>query len=76
MPDVFPHETAAAWIWYYQKRHPVPKADIDTMEATFRNNCRDCMDWINSKYNVSGLHEKFPERIQELIDNEGDRLPH
>ena len=30
--------------------------------------------WINSKYGVSGLHQKLPERFQELVDNEGDRF--
>ena len=54
----------------------MPKDDLDIMEATFRRNCTECMDWINSNYDVEGLHQKFPERIQELIDNEGERLPH
>ena len=76
-PDVYPHETVAAWIRYFQKRHPVPKHDdLDVMEESFRDQCRECMDWINSKYNVEGIHQAFPERIQELIDAEGERLPH
>ena len=52
------------------------KADLDTMEAAFRESCRECTVHINGYYDVSGLHQKFPERVQELIDNEGDRLPH
>ena len=76
MPDVFPHETAAAWIRYYQKRFPVPKDDLDVMEAAFSANCTECMAWINGRYDVEGLHQKFPVRLQELVDNGGDRLSH
>ena len=50
--------------------------DLDVMEESFRDQCRECMDWINSKYHVEGIHQAFPERIQELIDAEGERLPH
>ena len=54
----------------------MPKDDIDAMEASFRVACKECTQWINTNYAVVGLHQKFPERLQELSDNEGDRLPH
>ena len=76
-PAVYPHETVAAWIRCYQRRHPVPKHDdLDVMETSFVNNCNQCMQWINSKYDLEGVHRKFPERIQEGLDSEGERLPH
>jgi len=39
-------------------------------------NIQACADWINSHYNVAGVHQKFPERLQELVDNEAERLDH
>ena len=54
----------------------MPKDDSDAMESSFRVACKERTQWINTNDEVAGLHQKFPERLQELSDNEGDRLPH
>ena len=58
------------------KKHPVPKGDLDHMEAALREKLQECADHINENYNVEGLHRQFPTRFQELVDAEGDRLWH
>ena len=34
-----------------------------------------CAEHINSEFNVHDLVRHFPDRLQEVIDREGDRLP-
>ena len=35
---------------------------------------RDICDHINTHFDVEGLCEGLPDRVQEVIDSEGDRI--
>ena len=74
MPDVFPHETGVAWARNYQRKHPVPKGDLDDMEAALGAQLEEASEFINKNYDVVGLHKQFPTRYRELVKGEGDRL--
>ena len=68
--DVFPHEAAVAWT----RQHPVPKGDLNDVEATLCKTLRDCAALINNTCDVEGLRSDFPKRFADLIRLKGDCL--
>ena len=75
LADVLLHETVAAWVRKYFKAHPFSrKGSIDEQEARLRSLLSECATHINENYEVEALCRSFPKRLQEVVDNLGDRL--
>ena len=67
------HETAVSWIRLRLARSVPAKAWEETREqftTRLKAVCRD----INESLDVEGLCRKLPGRIEQLIENGGDRL--
>ena len=73
LQEIMLHETAVAWVRrreaVTQKRQPW----TETVEE-FGARLRDAADHINRHFDVEGLCKGLPERVQKVIDNEGDRI--
>lgn len=76
VPDVLLHETAVAWIRNFLRKHPFSRAgSLDDQEAQLHAVFSQCQDHINTTYDVRGLTNGFPARLEKLVhDTEGDRL--
>eukprot|EP00973_Karenia_brevis_P019988 2743556-Karenia_brevis.AAC.1 len=73
MGDVLLHETAVSWVRYKLERTLPTTPWTETVEQ-FSARLKQIAQDINSNHNVEGLCWKFPGRVQEVIDREGDRL--
>ena len=74
MPDMLLHETAVAWFRQVMRRSPpevVPWAETQELWA---RRARKAIAHVNKEYDVAGLCREFPSRLQDVIDNEGERL--
>ena len=67
------HETAVAWIRYRLTRTLPARAWEETVDE-YGARLRDIATDINDNLNVEGLCWEFPERIQAVLDNEGDNI--
>ena len=75
LADLLMHETVAAWVRRYFVAHPVMKtADLETNWRCFEKGLAECEAHINKNYDVHGLSESMPVRLQKLRDSRGDRL--
>ena len=77
MADVWPHETAVAWIRGYMKKRPLKKGvGLPQMQKDFAAQMAACVRHINAEYEVDDLCSSFPERLAELRKAKGERLSH
>ena len=67
------HETAVSWIRYRLTRTLPAKPWEETVEQ-FSKRLRDIATDINANLNVEGLCKEFPQRVQAVVDNEGDNI--
>ena len=75
IPDLLLHETAVGWIRNYLRKHPFARSGtLDVQEARLRKLLKQCADHINAHYDVDRLCDRFPARLQEMIDKGGQRL--
>jgi len=74
-PDVFPHETAVAWVRQYFSKHPHSVRDgLEANHQAFLENLRDAEKHINQNHDVAALCASFLSRIETLIQKKGERL--
>ena len=66
-------ETAVSWIWHRLTRTLPAKPWEETVEQ-FSTRLRNIATDINAHLNVEGLCNEFPQRIQAVVDNEGDNI--
>ena len=74
MGDVLLHETAVAW---FRKRMRTERPEVLPWEETqdmWVKRARRAVAAINQEYDVAGLCREFPERLQDLVDDGGERL--
>ena len=78
MPDLFMHETIAAWVKAYLRKHPfkTTAVSMDQNIATFKKMLKECEVHINTKYEVANLCHDLPKRVRELVEAKGERLPY
>ena len=77
IPDVLLHETVAAWIRQFLRKHPFSRSgSLDVQEARLRGVLSDCANYINEHHEVERLCRSFPRRLEELKAKGGDRLKH
>ena len=67
------HETAVAWIRRGLTWTLPPKPWEETV-AAYTIRLKQVVRRINEEYNVEGLCQQLPERIQKLYEAEGGRL--
>ena len=73
LQEVMLHETSVAWI---RRREAVTRKRqpwTETVEE-FGARLRDICAHINEHFDVEGLCHGLPERLQMVIDAEGDRI--
>ena len=71
--DVLLHETAISWI-RHKLELSLPREPWRETSASYYSRLKRICREINAEYDVDGLCRKWPERIAQLIRNEGDRL--
>ena len=73
LQEVMLHETAVAWArrreTVTQTREPW-RETVEECGARLRGICQ----YINANHDVEGLCRKLPERLEKLVDAEGDRI--
>ena len=72
--DVMLHETAVAWLRTLLKRS-LPREPWNETRDAFETRLKAQTQYVNDNYNVDNLSRELPERLEELIRREGDRLP-
>ena len=74
-PDVFPHETAAAWVRQYFRNHPhSTRPGLEANHQTLSQNLRDGERHINGNHEVGDLCASFLNRVDDLVKKKGERL--
>ena len=73
LQDFSLHQTAVAWIRYREKKSK-PKVPWEATPAELGQRLRAICQAINDNLEVDDLRKRFPKRLQELVDAEGDRL--
>ena len=71
--EVMLHETAVAWLRKPLALSLPAQPWLETREA-FGSRLKAGAAFINETYDVDALCREFPDRLQQLLDREGDRL--
>ena len=69
------HETAVSWVREREAKTRLATPWKET-PAEFGIRMRAVCQDINDSCDVEGLCRKFPERVQKVVDAEGDRICH
>ena len=72
--EVLLHETAVAWVRHREKTVR-PVRPWEETPAQYATRLRSIFQDINDNLDVEGLCWSLPERLQALVDAEGDRIP-
>ena len=71
------HETVAGWIRKYMKNHPPRRTnDIVANEAAVKLATKECVQFMRRNYKVHDLCGSVRARLEELVEKQGERLPH
>ena len=62
-----------AWI-KYQEAITLPRTPWTETVAEFRTRMKGICEHINAHHDVDGLCRELPDRLQSLVDAEGDRI--
>ena len=73
LSEVLLHETAVSWLRLLLSRS-LPKEPWKETREQFGTRLREAASLANKCYDVDGLCRRFPCRIEDLIDRQGDRL--
>ena len=71
--DLLLHETVVSWI-RKRERRTLPRKPWEETEEQFGARLREIARNINNSCNVEGLCWEFPERINKLVEMEGERI--
>lgn len=74
MPDLLLHETAVAWFRKGMKQEKPEVLPWLETQALWTQRARKVVAHINSRYDVAGLCREFPQRLQKVVDGQGERL--
>ena len=75
MGDVLLHETAVSWFrTAMRKTKPEVLPWEETQELWVRR-ARKAIAHVNKEYDALGLCRQFPERLRNVVDGKGERLP-
>ena len=73
LQEVMLHETAVSWIRRREALNRMTKPWEETPEQ-FATRLKSVVQEINDTLNVEGLCRAFKQRVQKLVDREGDRI--
>ena len=71
--EVLLHETAVSWIRYRESKNRTRKP-WDESVLQFGTRMKALVQDINDNLDVDGLCKELPDRLQQVIDAEGDRI--
>ena len=71
--DLMLHETAVAWI-RYRERKTLPREPWTETVEQYTARLKGIVQHINNNHDVESLCKEFPDRMQAVVDNEGDRI--
>ena len=74
LQELMLHETAVRWIRFHERR-TLPKRPWEETEEQFVARLKHIAAVINKDYNVEGLTRGLPKRIDELVEQDGGRIP-
>ena len=75
MGDILLHETTVSWFRSLMKaEQPVVPPWEETL-AHWTHRARRVTRAINRDYNVAGLCREFPQRLADVVERQGERLP-
>ena len=74
LADVLLHETAVPWIRHKLTATTPPKRPWLESREQYARRLRQVVADINRNYAVGDLCQRFPDRLDELIRRQGDRL--
>ena len=75
LQEVLLHETAVSWIRRREAMNRMTKPWEETPEE-FTTRLKGVVQEINDTLNVDGLCRAFRQRVQKLVDRDGDRISH
>ena len=75
LQEVMLHETAVSWIRRREALNRMTKPWEETPEQ-FAARLKGIAQEINDTLNVEGLCRAFKQRVQKLVDRDGDRISH
>ena len=73
LQDLMIHETAVAWL-DYRLQITKPKKEWEESEDAFAKRLRDACAHVNENHDIDSLSRELPQRLDDLIELEGDRL--
>ena len=73
LQEVLLHETSVAWI-RVRERRTMPAEPWKEQREDFTKRLQSICQDINSNCDVEGLCNRFPGRVQAVVDAEGDRI--
>ena len=73
LQEVLLHETAVSWIRRREALNRMPNPWEETPEQ-FATRLKGIVKEINETLNVEGLCRAFKQRVQKLVDRDGDRI--
>ena len=71
--DLLLHETTVAWI-RYRERKTLPRQPWKETVEEYTARLKAIVQYINDNHDIESLCREFPDRMQAVIDNEGDRI--
>ena len=75
LQEVMLYETAVSWIRRREALNRMGKPWEESPEH-FATHLKSVVEEINQTLNVEGLCRTFKQRVQKLVDREGDRITH
>ena len=74
LQDFLLHETTMAWMRDRLKKTQPRKPWEETVEQ-YHTRLKECAAHCNKKYSIDNLCKEVPQRLKELLDRDGDRIP-
>ena len=73
LQEVMLHETVVAWARNLMTKSTPAKPWEESPEL-FGRRLKEAFAFMNDNYNVEGLSRELPDRVQTLVEADGDRL--
>ena len=74
MPDLLLHETAVSWFRLRMRKERPEVLPWNETQEQWAKRARKAIAYINQEYDVAGLCREFPQRLEDVVDGEGERL--
>ena len=74
MGDLLLHETAVAWFRKKMRKEKPVVLPWDETQQQWTQRARQVVQYINENYNVRGLCAEFPQRLEQTLASQGERL--